>query len=139
MAFPLVVLGGVLWPSSTSSNDTLTGQAGAGGASAAQTDLTDSNAPRPPPPAISSSGQATTPPGPDEPNGNSTVQDSQQGTQLTNNRVTVPASNAPANNGGSISIEAGTYSESEVFGRRNGLQMKVRIWSYANQLDRDRP
>ena len=71
------LVGGALWPSSTSSNDTLTGQADAGGASPAQSSPPDSNAPPPPPSAVSPSGQPGSPTGPEDPDGNSTVRGSQ--------------------------------------------------------------
>ena len=104
------LVGGVLWPSSLGSDDTLTGQAGTGSAGAAQSDPPDSNTP-PPPPAVSPSGQTGSPTGPEDPDGNSTVASA---TRLTNNQVTLSASSGSAQNGGSLSIEAGSYSESEL-------------------------
>ena len=82
------LVGGVLWPSSLGSDDTLTGQAGTGGVTAAQSNPPDSNTPPPPPPAVSPSGQTGSPTGPENPDGNSTVQGSQPAT-------TAPTSGSP--------------------------------------------
>lgn len=70
--------------------------------------------PTTPPPAINLSGNTGSPTGLGDPDGNKTIQGSQQTTRPTNNRVIRPTSSAPANNGGSIIIEAGSYRESEV-------------------------
>ncbi len=72
-----------------------------------------------PNPKISPSGEATTPTGPEDPDGDPT-QPSQQdlarqeSPQLTNNRVRVQGYRTEAKNGGILTVEEGSYTESEL-------------------------